>query len=130
MPALAPTTIAGLANRAGVDVETVRQCERLGLLPGPRRQPGRSGILGYNNEHLERLAFIRRAAELGFSIQATGELLAISGGLRTCGDAYQIAERQLSDIRRRIAELSRMEAALAALAETCPRSGSARDCPV
>ena len=130
MPALAPATIAGLAKWTGVDVETLRLYERMGLLPKPRRQRGRSGISAYHREHRERLTFIQRATELGFSLEATGELLGLTGGLRTCGDVYQVAERQLAEIRRRIGKLSRIEAALAALAADCPRSGSARDCPL
>src|SRR6516164_8298104 len=102
MPALAPATIAGLAKSVGVDVETIRSYERMGLLPKPRRRPGRSGDAAYHQEHLERLTFIRRAVELGFSLEAIGELVGLSGGLRTCGDIYAVAERQLSDIRRRI----------------------------
>jgi MerR family mercuric resistance operon transcriptional regulator len=127
MPALAPATIVGLAKSAGVDVETIRSYERMGLLPKPRRQPGRSGDAAYHREHLERLTFIRRSTELGFSFEAIGELLGLAGGLRTCGDVYLVAERQLSEIRQRIAELSRMEAAFVA---NCPRSGPARDCPL
>jgi MerR family mercuric resistance operon transcriptional regulator len=130
MPALAPATIAGLAKSAGVDVETIRSYERMGLLPKPRRQPGRSGDAAYHREHLERLTFIRRAIELGFTLEAVGELLGLAGGLRTCGDISLVAQRQLSEIRQRIAELSRMEAALAPLAAACPRSGPARDCPL
>jgi MerR family mercuric resistance operon transcriptional regulator len=108
MPALAPATIAGLAKSAGVDVETIRSYERMGLLPKPRR----------------------RAIALGFTLEAIGELLGLSGGLRTCGDVYLVAERQLSEIRQRIAELSRIEAALAPIVANCPRSGPARDCPL
>jgi MerR family mercuric resistance operon transcriptional regulator len=130
MPALAPATIAGLAKSAGVGVETIRSYERMGLLPKPRRQPGRSGSAAYHREHLERLTFIRRAIELGFSLEAIGELLGLAGGLRTCGDVYLVAERQLSEIRQRIVELSRIEAALAPFVANCPRSGPARDCPL
>jgi MerR family mercuric resistance operon transcriptional regulator len=130
MPALAPATIAGLAQRAGVDVETIRSYERMGLLPKPRRRLGRSGDPAYHSEHLERLTFIRRATALGFSIAAIGDLLGITGGLRTCGDVYQVAERQLAELRRRIADLERMEAALAPLIASCPRAGAAHDCPL
>jgi MerR family transcriptional regulator, mercuric resistance operon regulatory protein len=130
MPTLAPTTIANLAKSAGTDVETIRLYETMGLLPKPRRHPGRSGDAGYHQEHFERLTFIQRAVELGFSLEAIGELLGLTGGLRTCGDVYTVAERQLSDIRRRIADLSRIEAALAPLVDACPRTGATRDCPV
>jgi len=94
------------------------------------RQPGRSARAAYHREHLERLTFIRRPTELGVSIEAIGELLGLAGGLRTCGDVYLVAERQLSEIRQRIAELSRIEAALAPFVANCPRSGPARDCPL
>jgi len=130
MPALAPATIAGLARSAGVDVETIRSYERMGLLPKPRRRPGRSGDAAYHQEHFERLSFIRRAVDLGFSLKAVGELLGLTGGLRTCGDVYTVAERQLSDVRRRIADLSRIEAALAPLVAACPRTGATQDCPL
>jgi len=130
MPALAPATIAGLARRAGVDVETIRSYERMGLLPKPRRRLGRSGDAAYHTEHLERLTFIQRATDLGFSLEAIGDLLGITGGLRTCGDVYHVAERQLVEIRRRIADLERMEAALAPLVASCPRSGPVHDCPL
>jgi MerR family mercuric resistance operon transcriptional regulator len=102
----------------------------MGLLPKPRRQPGRRGGAAYHREHVERLTFIRRAIALGFTLEAIGELLGLSGGLRTCGDVYLVAERQLSKIRQRIAELSRIEAALAPIVANCPRSGPARDCPL
>src|SRR5258707_12507892 len=129
MPALAPATIAGLAKSAGVEVETIRTYETMGLLPKPRRQPGRSGHAAYHREHLGRLIFIRHASELGFSLDAVGELLGLAGGLRTCGDAYQVAERQLFVTRRRIADLVRMEAALTQLVTACPPSGGARGSP-
>jgi MerR family mercuric resistance operon transcriptional regulator len=130
MLALAPATIAGLAKSSSVDVETIRSYERMGLLPKPRRQPGRSNDAAYHREHLECLTFIRHAIELGFSPESIGELLGLAGGLRTCGDAYLVAERQLSEIRQRIADLVRAEAALAQLIAACPRSGGARDCPL
>jgi DNA-binding transcriptional MerR regulator len=102
----------------------------MGLLPQPLRRRGRSGDAAHHQEHLERLTFIGRAVELGFSLEAVGELLGLTGRLRTCGDVYIVAERQLSDVRRRIADLSRIEAALAPLVAACPRMGATQDCPV
>ena len=72
MPALAPATIAGLARSAGVDVETIRSYERMGLLPKPRRRPGRSGDAAYHQEHFERLSFIRRAVDLPIEVVVLG----------------------------------------------------------
>src|SRR5258708_16017451 len=93
MPALAPATIAGLAKASGIEVASIRFYERLGLLPKPRRAVG--GRATYHREHLHRLAFIRRALELGFSLEAISDLLGLHGGLRTCSDVNKIAERHL-----------------------------------
>jgi MerR family mercuric resistance operon transcriptional regulator len=130
MSALAPATIAGLAESTGVDVETIRSYETMGLLPKARRRPGRRGDAAYHSEHRERLTFIRRALEAGFTLESIGGLLGLAGGLRTCGDIYLVAERRLAEIRQDIAELSRIEAALAPLVASCPRSGPVRDCPL
>ncbi len=130
MPAIAPATIAGLAELAGVDVETIRTYENMGLLPQPRLQSGRRTSTPYRQEHLDRLRFIKRCLALGFSLEAVADLLAVKGGMRTCGDVYTIAARQLQEIRDRIAELTRLEQQLAPLVEACPRQGEVRTCPI
>jgi MerR family mercuric resistance operon transcriptional regulator len=128
MPALAPATIAGLARASGIAVASIRFYERLGLLPKPRRSVG--GRASYHREHLERLVFIARALKLGFSLEAVGELLGLHGGLRTCSDINKVGQRHLAEVRRRLAELARIERALAPLVEACPRSGGPNDCPL
>ena len=130
MPAIAPATIAELARKAGVDVASARSYEEMGLLPKPRRRRGRAGDHAYHQEHLERLLFIRRALDLGFPLETVAELAGVKGGLLTCNDIYQIAERHLADLRRRIAELQGKEATVAALVAACPRKGSRTDCAV
>lgn len=86
----------------------------------------------YRGEDVEILTFASRARRLGFSLDAIGELLdlATPRHRRSCGEVYEIAQRQLAEIRARIAELTRMEKTLAALTESCPRSGSAVHCPI
>lgn len=69
--------IGQLAQRAGVNVDTVRYYERAGLLPAPQRQP--SGYRAYTSDAVRRLRFIRRAKTLGFTLEEVGELLNISG---------------------------------------------------
>jgi MerR family mercuric resistance operon transcriptional regulator len=130
MPAIAPATIAELARRSGVDVASIRLYERVGLLPKPRRRRGRTGDAAYHQEHLERLVFIRRAVDLGFSLEDIAELAGLKGGLQTSNDVYQIVERHRAGLRRRIAELTRLEAAVKALADTCPKKGPRSDCPI
>ncbi len=128
MPARAPATIAGLARASGVDVASIRSYERLGLLPPPRRGVG--GRASYHREHLQRLTFVRRALELGFSLDAVGELLGLHGGLRTCSDVNEIAKRHLAEIRQNLAEFAHIESVLAPLVEACPRRGGPQDCPL
>jgi MerR family mercuric resistance operon transcriptional regulator len=127
MPAIAPVTIAGLARLSGVDVESIRSYEALGLLPRPRRRRGRSGDVAYHGEHLERLWIIRRALALGFTLPAIGDLLGVKGQYRTCGDVYVIAQRTLDAIRESGVTPS---PDLERLTEVCPRRGSANDCPL
>lgn len=130
MPALAPITIAGLADKTGIDVETIRNYERMGLIEKPRRGPG--GYLLYRSEDVQILNFIRRATSLGFGLPAIRELIEISrphSGVQ-CGTIYEIAVRQLTEIRLRIEELGRMEKALSELAENCPRRGALTECPI
>jgi MerR family mercuric resistance operon transcriptional regulator len=130
MPAIAPATIAELARKAGVDVALVRSYEEMGLLPRPRRRRGRSGDSAYHQEHLDRLLFIRRALEFGFPIETIAELAGVKGGLQTCNDIYQLADRHLSDLRQRIADLQRIESTLAGLVAACPRTGGSTSCSV
>lgn len=130
MPAIAPATIAELARKAGVDVALVRSYEEMGLIPRPRRRRGRSGDAAYHQEHLDRLLFIQRALEFGFTLEVIAQLAGVTGGLRTCNDIYQIADRHLSHLRQRIADLQRAEATLASLVEACPRTGGSLNCSV
>jgi DNA-binding transcriptional MerR regulator len=129
MPALATITIEVLAERSGVDREAILAFQRQGLVPKPRRIAG--GLLLYRTEDVERLVFIRRAVELGFSIDSVRELSGLADRKpKGCDDIYDIASRHLRDVRRRISELERLESALAPLVESCPRRGGLEVCPI
>jgi DNA-binding transcriptional MerR regulator len=130
MPALAPITIAGLAAKTGLDVESIRTYERMGLIEKPRRGPG--GYLLYRGQDVEILTFIRRASALGFAIPAIRDLLGLAqpNAAGSCGHVHEIATRQLAEIRQRIEELGRIEKALSELASCCPREGSLNGCPI
>lgn len=129
MPALGTLSLAVLADKSGVDTDTLRSYDRLGLISRPRRTP--NGLKLYPADEVERVTFIRRSLELGFPVLSIREMLGI--GRRkslSCGDIYAIAERQLSDIRRRVADLKGMEAALAPLVDSCPRGGGLGKCTI
>lgn len=122
-------SIGQLAVAGGVKLETIRYYERIGLMTPPPRTAG--GHRAYDEEHLQRLAFIRRGRQLNFSLQDIRELLAIadrSGPV--CGAVRKVAEPHLETVRRRIGELQRFEAMLAQALEGCTGSMAAPDCPV
>lgn len=121
-------TIGKLAAQTGVRVETIRYYERIGLLRPPPRTEG--GHRLYDREERKRLAFIRRARELGFSIKEVRELLRlVDGPDTTCAQVKGITERHLADVRRKLADLRRLERTLGAIAAQCA-GGSVPECPI
>ena len=111
-------TIGRLAERAGVHLETVRYYERIGLMPEPRRTEG--GHRVYQREHLKRLGFIRRSRELGFSLEEIRSLLGlVDGGGYTCAQVRDLTLQHAADVRRKIADLRRLERSLKEMAAQC-----------
>ena len=111
-------TIGKLAATAGVNLETVRYYERIGLMPKPARSRG--GHRHYAHEHTRQLRFIRRARELGFGIQGIRALLAlVDPGRRSCGDVRNIASAHLQSIRAKITDLVQLEGILKKTVAQC-----------
>ncbi len=122
-------TIGKLAGLSGVNLETVRYYERIGLMPKPDRTEG--GHRLYDEAHKRRLTFIRRGRELGFGIEAIRALLDLAGpGRRSCDDVQAIAGSHLKEVRAKIADLARLEAILAQTVTRCASHASAPSCPV
>lgn len=121
-------TIGQLARTAGVNLETVRYYENIGLIPAPPRTEG--GHRSYNHAHIRRLAFIRRARELGFRIEDIRTLLTLAEPDHlSCGDVRTIASRHRADVRSKMADLARLEAVLADTIDLCV-GGPAVSCPI
>lgn len=121
-------TIGQLARTAGVNLETVRYYENIGLIPSPPRTEG--GHRCYSRAHVRRLAFIRRARELGFRIDDIRALLTLSEPNHlSCGDVKSIASRHLADVRSKMADLARLEAVLTGTIDLCV-GGPAISCPI
>jgi MerR family mercuric resistance operon transcriptional regulator len=119
---------ADLARRTGCNVETIRYYESTGMMPDPRRSG--SGYRLYDEGHVSRLRFILRARELGFSIEDTRGLLdLVDGGHQTCAEVKERTERHLANVRAKIADLKRMERALAQTASKCS-GDDVPECPV
>lgn len=122
-------TRARLAKQAGVGAETLRFYEQKGLLPEPRRSG--AGYRLYGQDDLARLQFIRRAQELGFSLQDIQQLLELTGSIRTPRrEVRKFAGERLASIRRKIRDLQAMERALGSLVTRCDGKGALQGCPI
>ena len=118
-----------LAEQAGVNVETLRFYERKGLLPKPPRRS--SGYREYPPESVQRLRFIKRAQELGFSLAEIKGLLNLRvTRSKTCAQVRKQAEEKVADVQRKIADLRAIEQALSTLIKKCSRSGPDSGCPI
>lgn len=128
-PPSASLTIGTVAKRAGVAIDTIRYYEREGLLPEPLRRA--SGYRSYDETAVRRLRFIRRAKELGFTLEEIRDLLALSsnrsGGVKA---VRKRAEQRLASIDARIDELMRIRNGLQQLIEACPGHGDPQTCPI
>jgi MerR family transcriptional regulator, mercuric resistance operon regulatory protein len=118
-----------LAGRVGVNPETLRYYERRGLLDEPPRGPG--GYRDYPAVAVELLRFIKRAQQLGFTLDEVEELLTLDhGGPESCDAARALARARQADLDARIADLHRMRDCLAELIATCELPRTERGCPL
>ena len=118
-------TIGQLAGRAEVGVETVRFYERKGLLEEPERRS--SGYRQYDERGVDRLRFIRRAKELGFTLNEIKELLSLRlDPTTTCADVKSRAEEKIDDIQDKIRTLQRMKTALVKVTKACSGTSTIR----
>lgn len=122
-------TIGAIALQAGIGIDTIRYYERAGLLPEPRRRA--SGYRDYGPDTVERLRFIRRAKDLGFTLDEIRELLALSNDReRGVESVKRRAETRLGEVERRIRELQRVKRGLRQLIDACPGRGALEQCPI
>lgn len=119
--------IGALSKRTGCNIETIRYYEKIGLLPASARTEGRHRI--YGQDHLKRLTFIRRARDLGFTLDEVRAFLRLVDGGYTCGEVQAITLEHLAEVRRKIADLRRLERTLAEIASRCD-GGAVPDCPI
>ena len=121
--------IGELAEHAGVNVQTLRYYERRGLLAAPSRS--RAGFRHYEQESLQRIRFIRRAQDLGFTLEEIRDLLNLWHQSTTaCGAVEMRATTTLARIDQKIADLHRMRAALAQYTAACRMHRSVDGCPL
>ncbi|HZZ91539.1 MAG TPA: MerR family transcriptional regulator [Usitatibacter sp.] len=120
-------TIGRLAKAAGVHVETIRYYQRIGLIPEPQKPQG--GHRRYAPAVMERITFIRRAQQLGFSLEEVKKLLSFSDG-RSRKEVRQIAETKYELLGARVEQLNDMRAKLRHLIDLAKQSRGAGPCPI
>ncbi len=119
---------AELARRTGCNLETVRYYEKIGILPEPPRT--QNGYRTYDTMHVRRLRFVLRARELGFSLEEIRALLHLADERdQPCAEARAVATGHLRDVRRKIADLKRMELVLKDVVAQCA-DGMLPECPL
>jgi len=120
--------IGALSKRTGCNIETIRYYERIGLMPPATRSGG--GHRLYGEAQSRRLGFIRRTRELGFTLDQVRTLLAlVDGGRFTCAQVRRLTLHHLDEVRRKVADLRKIERVLAGMAARCD-GGTVPECPV
>ena len=121
-------TIGEVSRLTQVKVETIRYYEKIGIMPNPPRSSG--GYRMYSTPHIERLSFVRRSRELGFSQPDVRNLLTLVDDHKyTCAEVQEITAKQLAAVRNRIKDLRKLEKALANMVSECD-GGDIPECPI
>lgn len=118
-----------VAAQAHLNSQTLRYYERHGLLSKPARTP--SGYRDYGDDAVRVVRFVKRAQQLGFTLDDIDDLLHLAdSGPDSCDEATAMARSGIDDLQLRIDELAGMRDALARLIETCGESRAERQCPI
>ncbi len=120
--------IGELSKRTGVKIETIRYYEKSGIMPEPPRKAG--GFRMYREEHLNRLRFIRRSRQLGFSMADIEGLLGLVDERGyTCGEVRSLTLEHADMVKQKIRDLKRLEKTLRGIASQCTGE-EVPDCPI
>ena len=121
--------IGEVAERGGVNLQTIRYYEREQLLPKPPRLS--SGYRSYPGDAVRRVRFIKRAQEIGFTLAEIRDLLAIRlDPSRESAEVRALAEAKISGIEDKMRTLQRMKEALRRITERCSGCGPTNECPI
>jgi len=119
--------IGEASRQSGVGIETIRYYEREGIVPKPERAANNRRL--YSADDVGRLRFLKTCRDLGFPLADAKTLLGLSeGGGKDCQSVKEMAELHISNVREKIKELGRLEAALVELTANCD-SGNV-SCPM
>lgn len=119
-------TISKVAKALDINIETVRFYERRGLIDQPNKPA--LGYRHYPDETVNRIRFIKRAQELGFTLEEIANLLSLND--RPCSQVQELAEHKLSAVKEKMADLRRLEKALKSLLAQCHSNDDETHCPI
>ena len=112
--------IGAVAQETGLTVDAIRFYEKSGLLKRPPRTEG--GFRLFRMQDVQNLKFIRKAQDLGFSLQEIRELLLLQGdSVAACGHVRELLDQKLASVRGKIEELQKLERSLASALRKCDR---------
>ncbi len=121
-------SIGELSKQSGVNIETIRYYEKIGIMPVTNRSAG--GYRIYGADHLKRLSFVRRSRQLGFSLdEIRGLLRLVDGHAYTCAEVHALTLDHVAEIRRKIADLKRLKRVMEEMAAQCS-GGRAPECAI
>ena len=121
--------IGDLARLTDTNVVTVRYYESIGLMPTPDRSPANYRV--YGKAHLDRLRFIRRCRDLGFSLEQIAELAALSSDTqRSCGEVDALTRTHLAEVEAKIADLTALAEELRRIGARCHGGTTISNCRI
>lgn len=127
-------TIGGLGERTGVTSETIRYYERVGVMPVPTRGMAgvrHAGYRRYGSRDVDRLAFVRRARELGFSLDEVRGLLSLADDpAQSCAEVDVLARAHLDEVLAKLAHLALLETELRRVIGECRGGTAVADCGI
>ena len=119
-------TIGKLAKDLGISVETVRFYERRGLIKQPEKPL--NGYRHYPDEILNRIRFIKRIQELGFTLEEISFLLELND--KPCSQVQMLTQEKLASVQQKISDLKHLEKALKSLLNQCDSNLDENHCPI
>lgn len=125
--AQAALTIGRLARSAGVNIQTIRFYQRLGLIAEPPKPLG--GMRHYPSDTVGRVRFVKRAQALGFSLDEIALLLGLSDG-KHCAETKGLAEKKLAMVEQKMNDLAAIQKALKGLVAECSKGSRRSGCPI
>lgn len=121
--------ISELAEKCGVNKETIRYYERVGLLLEPSRT--NAGYRIFSNESVNRIKFIKRMQDLGFTLAEITKLLGVvDNDDERCAGMYNFVVKKIEEVQMKIRDLKRIEQMLLNLKESCPNDKILYECPI